>query len=266
MDRAPLELGDVLVLTEGFHKLAEQTKAAGDRIRRILLAMGWSYVYRTMPDGTDWRQLGIERALTNSPFTRDFLTWAMGLPVHVFQTGINPRLYYEDPAAKKKQVCYILRKAGAIEQLKRVLWSRRREFIEQINWFGLEGLSEQDYAREIRQSSLFISVSAAEGLPFAMLEAMRSGTQAAGYNSVGGQRELIGDGSTQNCILADTMDYVTLAQRLEPLLSDIMTGDLTRWGDIRLNAIKASQAYTLEAEEESVVSMWKEILATHASH
>lgn len=74
------------------------------------------------------------------------------------------------------QVTFITRKAPQIEELKRALRRRRAEFVERINWLGLDGVSEIDYVREIRRSRLFLNLSPAEGLPCSLLEAMRAGT------------------------------------------------------------------------------------------
>jgi hypothetical protein len=106
-----------------------------------------------------------------------------------------------------------------------------------------------------------MNMSEAEGLPLPLLEAMRAGTLVAGYNSVGGQQELIGEGPMQNCVLAATLDYVTLARRLEPVPEDVLRGDMSRWSTIRENAMTLGRQYTKEAEEASIVGAWQEILA-----
>jgi hypothetical protein len=124
----------------------------------------------------------------------------------------------------------------------------------------LEGLSEAEYAKEVRQASIFINLSHAEGVAFAAMEAMRAGTLVAGFNSVGGQAELIGHGDRQNCILAENLDYVTLAYRIEPLLLDVLKGDMTRWQRIQQNALAFSATYTREAETQSITTMWQALL------
>jgi glycosyltransferase involved in cell wall biosynthesis len=229
-------------------------------VRRIVICLSWSYIYSPLPERTDWRNHKVERVLTNSSFVGDFVAWAMGLPVHRFQWGMDPKLYYHPSEEKIPQITYVARKQGAIRELRQALWSRNPEFLDRIAWLGLEGQTEADYARAVRRSSIFLNLSPAEGLPCAALEAMRSGTLVAGFNSVGGQRELIGSGEKQNCILAENQDYLTLARQLESPLVDLLAGNMSRWSGIRDNALAASAAYTREAEEASVVSLWRTLI------
>ena len=258
MSPETLSRGDIVVIPEGFTPIMDLAKDWP--MRRIAIALNWRYIYHFLSEGVDWRAFNVERVLTNSPFTAEFVTWAMGLPVHVLHSAIDEELYYDSPIERPPQIAYIKRKEGNLQELKRALASRNPRFARDIRWVGLDGLSQEQYAAEIRRSSVFMNVSDAEGLPLSLLEAMRAGTIVAGYNSVGGQQELVGEGPMQNCVLAPTMDYVTLARRLEPLLEDILRGDMSRWLAIRGNATKLSWQYTKEAEAASIVGAWQEIL------
>ena len=260
-----VHVGDTVVIPEG--GAAMMLKAFRPplvAVRRIIITLNWRLVYADMPFGIDWRSGAVERVITHSPFIADFVSWSMRLPTHVFAwgiNGINPSLYFPPAEPKVPQVCYIARKQGAAEELKNVLFSRNPRFLQAIQWLGCHDLSESRYAEEVRRSGLFLNLSEAEGLPCSLLEAMRSRTLVAGYNSVGAQRELIGDGPRQNCILAENLDYVTLAQKLEPVLQAIIDGNLTPWNQILDNAYADSLPYTLEAEEASVVALWQQIAA-----
>jgi hypothetical protein len=251
--------GDIVVIPEGLPNVMLQLKDAP--LRRIAIAQNWSYVYVGLPEGTDWRHLGIERILTYPEHTGEFLSWAMNLPVHVFEWGIRDDLFYFRREEKERQITYIKRKQHNIEILKRVLCSRRPNYISDIRWLALDGLSEEDYAREIRRSTVFLSLSTAEGLYAPFFEAMRSGTLVGGYHGVGAQRALIPSGPNQNCVIAENEDYITLARRLEPLLADLLKGDLSDWQKLIDNGLQTSARYTLEREEASIVAIWREILA-----
>jgi hypothetical protein len=253
--------GDIVVIPEGYPRIMVGLRT--QPVRRIAIALNWRYVYSGLGDGCDWRDFNIERVITYSPHIGDFVAWAMGLPVHQFQISIDPQLYYCQPNEKMAQISFLTRKQGEMAELRRVLWSRNRRFIDEINWMGLDNLSEAEYARQIRRSSIFINMSPFEGLHIPVLEAMRSGTLVAGYNSVGTQREMIGAGEKQNCILAETMDYITLAQKLEPALLDLLGGNMNRWSGILKNGLDATTGYTPQAEDTSVLSMWTKILNPH---
>jgi hypothetical protein len=253
-----LNKDDIVVIPEGFPQLMDALKAMP--LRRFAIALNWQYAYAALPDLEDWRAYGIERILTHSPFIAEYLGWSMQLPCHAFVWGINPELYFFEAGGKTASVVYISRKQTHVEELKRVLHSRCPRFITGIRWQGLDGLAEAEYARLVRQAGVFLNLAAAEGLPCSLLEAMRSGTLVAGYNSVGGRDELVGEGERQNCILAGNADYPHLARLLEPALKDLLAGDLSPWVHVIHNGIQTSNAYTREAEEASVLAMWRGLI------
>ena len=141
-------------------------------IRRFVIALNWRFVFAALPDQKDWRSFGIERVISNSDMIAQMINWSMGLPTHVFRCGINPDLYFFDASQKKPYVVFIKRKQGQMAEFQRLLRSRNPEFLDRIRWQGLQGLSEAEYAAEVRQASIFINLSHAEGIAFALLEAM----------------------------------------------------------------------------------------------
>jgi Glycosyl transferases group 1 len=250
--------GDVVVIPEGYTDLMNDLKTRD--LRRMVIALNWQYIYASLPNGLDWRSYGIEWCLTHSPFIADYVTWAMRIPSHVFAWGIKPDYYYFDPAQKKRQVAFLKRKQRTMDEFIRVLYSRNPKFVQEITWIAMDDLAEADYARIIRQSSLFLNLSEAEGLPCSLLEAMRAGTLVAGYNSIGGRRELIGAGARQNCLLVENLDYPALARLIEPVLEAMLAGDLAEWAPIRQNAVETAANYSIETEEQSIVTLWRQLL------
>jgi hypothetical protein len=227
--------------------------------RRFIIALNWHYIFKTLPDGVDWRQMNIERVLVVSPIIGELVSWTMGLPVHLLQSSIDHQRYYHEPDAKRPQIAFIKRKAHNVEMLKRLIGSRNQEYIKKIKWLGMEGLTEDIYAAEIRKSSIFLNLSAAEGYPTSCLEAMAAGTLVVGYDSVGGREILCGRGADQNCILAPNGDYVSLAYALEPVLRDLLRGKWQRTADILSNARKAVSDISMKNERQSLISFWDSI-------
>lgn len=252
-----LVAGDLVVVPEGYPGVMKALQTLP--LRRFVIALGWAYIYKAIDGFYDWRAFNIERVLVSSPFVDDFVRWSMGLPTSRFVTGIDEQLYHYRPDEKVAQVSYIARK-GNCEELRRALFSRDRTLIEGITWKAHSALTEAEYAAEIRKSRVFLNLSEAEGLPLSMLEAMRAGTIVLGYHSVGGQRELIGSGPLQNCVLAENLDYVTLARHAEGLLRDVRDGRMDRWAACIANGLATASAFTMEAEEKSVVALWRDLL------
>jgi hypothetical protein len=258
-----LSRNDYVVIPEGCSSIMPNIRNISLNLKLnlnlIVIALNWRYIYKSLPDFQDWRAFNVQKVLVNSFFVGDMIRWAMNIPVAYTAFGVNPFLYKYEPETKVAQVSFIQRKVTDYEEFRRILYSRNPAFIEKITWRGMSDLSEADYAREIRQSRVFLNLSHAEGFPASMMEAMRAGTLVAGYNSVGGQRELIGSGPEQNCVLAENLDYVTLAQKLEPVLLDVLNGDMTSWNPIIHNGIECSKKFTPEEQERTVILAWEEI-------
>jgi len=208
----------------------------------------------------DWRSFNIERVLVISPVIGKMVEWSMRLPVHRLASSINHRLYYCNGQGKNAQIAYIHRKAVQIDMIKRLLMSKNPDFIKKIKWAGLDGLTEEDYAAQIRKSSVFLNLSPAEGYPTSCLEAMAAGTLVAGYDSVGGQDLFCGQGSNQNCILAPNGNYLELAYALEPVLNDVLTGNSISRHAIISNARETVAGITPEKEQQSLISFWEDMV------
>src|SRR4051812_1728739 len=113
---------DIAVIPEGWVPVMQSFQSLVRR--RFVISLSWDYIFNDLPDGVDWRTLGIERVLTNSQHIADFVQWTMRLPTHVFTWGIKPELYFYEPAAKRSQIVYIKRKRETVQRLLRALWSR----------------------------------------------------------------------------------------------------------------------------------------------
>jgi len=247
---------DIVVIPESYPGIMHEIKDYP--IRRFAIALSWSYLFETLPDKKDWRHFNIERAMVVSPFIGKLIQWSMQIPVHLIIAGLNDAIYFPEYHAKKKWIAYIQRKADLVPYFKRILYARNPQYLDQIQWIPLENYSERDYAAIIRQSSVFLNLSTAEGLVSSCLKAMRCGTIVAGFDSIGGTDTLIGTGPDQNSILTQTGDYISLAYILEPLLIDLLTGNMNRWHTLIENGLHTTQRYTYEAEEHSLVEFWKQ--------
>jgi hypothetical protein len=140
MDAEPiLSSAGVVVIPEGFPRIMGVFR--DHRIRRIAIALNWRYIFRALPDGVDWRDLGIERVLTNSPWIAEMVSWSMRMPIHVFQWGLRRDSYYYDPAAKMPKVVFLDRKKAELPECVRLLFSRNPDFVRRIVWKGVRDLS-----------------------------------------------------------------------------------------------------------------------------
>jgi len=253
-NRGALEKNDIVVIPEGFPSVMLKLKDLP--IRRFVIALSWSYIFSTLPDGMDWRDFNIERVLVVCPAIGEMISWSMGLPTHLIDFAINPDLYHFRPENKKRKIAYIQHKAKDIDAFRRLLAARNPDYVRKFEWVALKDLNEADYAARIRESSIFLNLSIAEGLLNSCFEAMSAGCIVAGFNSVGGQAELVGEGDGQNSILAPNGDYVSLSYKIEPLVRDLLDKNRQPWERIILNGIKRIAHHTPAAEEKSVIDFW----------
>lgn len=259
LDRYVFRPEDIIVIPEGMPALMHAFR--NHSCRRFVIALNWDYIFKNLPPGMNWRTFNIERVLTVSPIIGGMVSWSMNLPVHLLGSTIDRRRYYVDRDAKQPQIVFIARKAPQVDPLRRLLGARNPDFTHKIEWIGLAGLSEEEYAARIRQAALFLNLSEAEGYPTSCLEAMASGTLVAGYDSVGGRLLLHGHGPDRNCVLAPVGDYVSLAYALEPILEALLHGGWQQCTPILDNALKSIEELTLTKEADALTSFWKEICA-----
>ena len=257
-----LRKNDIVVIPEGGPQVMLVLK--GLPIRRFVIALSWSYIFSNLPDNVDWRNFNIERVMVVCPVIGDLISWSMGLPIHLLDFAINPDFYYYRPQDKRNKIVYIQHKAKDIDAFRRLLAARNPDYVNKFEWTALTGLSETEYAAQVREASIFLNLSTAEGLVTGCLEAMLAGCVVAGYNSIGGQDVLIGDGNRQNCVMAQNGDYVSLAYRIEPLLKDLLNNNRHSWESIIQNGISTVAHHTPAVEEKSVVDFWNHFYRDHS--
>lgn len=257
LDRHTFSEDMVLVIPEGMPTVMNALKNLP--VRRFAIALNWDYVFKHMPQGVNWCSFNIERVMVISPSIGRMIAWSMGLPTHRLESSINHQIYYPDAADKRLQLVYIKRKAAHIEVLKRLLCARNPDYTQQIEWIGLNGLSEEDYAAQIRKSAIFLNLSEAEGYPTSCLEAMAAGTIVAGYDSLGGRDLLLAEGKDQNCYLAPNGNYISLAYLLDPVLKALLQGDVSSQSTVIANALNTVADINLEKEHQSLINFWESV-------
>jgi hypothetical protein len=258
-----IQVDDIVIIPEGAPQVMKELSNAP--VRRFVLALSWKYIYTTLPLNEDWRTYGIERLLVSCQYIGDMIGWAMSLPAHFIENSIEPTLYYPEFELnqKKKKVIFIKRKGELVPLLVRVLQSRNPRFLRDIEWLAMDDLPEEEYAAHLREATLFINTSKAEGILNASFQAMRCNTLVAGFDSIGGQGTICGDGDDANYLIAQTGDYLSLAWLIEPLLNDLLEGDMSNWEKQKENGYQLAVEMTEEKERESVLSFWKRIAPEH---
>ncbi len=209
---------DILVIPEVMPQVMQQTaQFSGER---IVIALSWSPTYWNLPSGQTWASFGIRRVITKSPLIQEYLRWSMGIKATLIQEYVTPKRYHLAPDAKRPKVCYLTRKERSAAWLHQVLYAKGEPF-NRFEWMPLRELSEDEYARNLRESSVYITTNMQEGMNTSVLEAMACGCLVVGYSGIGGRVYMEPEGPEQNCILVENGNVPALGQELETVLREL---------------------------------------------
>lgn len=248
-DRPKFTQEDVLVIPEVMQQLMQQT--ANFAGQRIVIALSWSPTYWNLQPGHTWRHFGITRVMTKSPRIQHYLHWCMGIQATLISEYVDRERYQFSPEVKYPKICYLTRKERAAAWLHGVLVAKGTPFTG-FDWTPLRALSEDEYARNLGEATVYLTTNLQEGMNTSVLEAMACGCLVVGYSGIGGDVYMQHQGPQQNCILVENGDLPALGQQLETVLRQLAaTPDAYGW--IIDNGLATARAYqNPEDEAESL--------------
>ncbi len=209
---------DVLVIPEVMPQVMQQTaQFSGER---IVIALSWSPTYWNLPAGQMWPSFGIHRVITKSPLIQGYLSWSMGIEATLIHEYVTPERYHLAVEAKRPKVCYLTRKDRSAAWLQQVLQAKGDPF-DRFEWMPLRELSEDEYARNLREATVYVTTNMQEGMNSSVLEAMACGCLVVGFSGVGGRVFMKSDGPEQNCVLVENGNVPALGRELETVLREL---------------------------------------------
>ena len=230
LNDAPASYGpnDLLVIPEIYGDLLRDLHPG---VKRISLNQNahntWSQV-RDMERHPYVDNPDLLAVLTVSEHNRRLLQWAFpDLRVERFYTSIaRPQDFYFDPEAKRDQLCYFGRKRAKQAQVVLGILEARRA-LGDWDVIQLDGLSDEDVGRTMRESKIFLSFGELEGYPAPPLEALACGCWVvgfAGYGSEPDDQAFLGAIPDDDCLdMAKTVEaqiQVDRPPRVPPFLQD----------------------------------------------
>jgi hypothetical protein len=250
-DTFTFKTGDVLVIPEGHTDVMRATVDAP--CDRLVIALNWSNIYRHLPIGVDWRQLGIRGVIAGSECERDFVRRSMGLESTVLASGTDPRLF-DHEVEKRAQIAYMPRKqADAFHAIACIFRSRYPEWAH-VPFVPIDGVAHEEVGRLMAQSAIFLATSVLEGLARPPLEAMAAGCLVVGFAGRGSLEYMTHE---ENCFLADDLDVLTAAEHLDAALRSLGSAQATRMiASARATAVR----YSPQREEQAVLTFWRALL------
>ena len=113
----------------------------------------------------------------------------------------------------------------------------------------LRELSEDEYARHLREATVYVTTNMQEGMNSSVLEAMACGCLVVGFSGIGGGAFMRPEGPGQNCILVENGNVPELGRRLETVLRKLADQPVAFSG-ITENGLETAKAYQ-NAEDEA---------------
>lgn len=236
---------DVLVIPEVMPQVMQQTaRFSGER---IVIALSWSPTYWNLPAGQTWPSYGIHRVITKSQLIEAYLRWSMGIEATLISEYVTPDRYFYSAEVKRPKISYLTRKERSAAWLHQVLVARGEPFTS-FDWMPLRELSEDEYARHLRETAVYITTNMQEGMNSSVLEAMACGCLVVGYSGVGGNVYMEPEGASQNCILVENGNVPALGQRLERVLR-VLAADPEAYAHVIRNGLETAHRYQNPAAE-----------------
>lgn len=253
-DSPRIEPNDTVVIPEGFPRVIKQFKPL--QIKKVVISLSFAYIFDSMPLGENWKDYGINWVMTTNDVIKDLIQWSMGIEnVHIIASSIDNNIFHYNPDMKTQQVAYIKRKDTLSPIVEKILKSRNTDFRE-LDFITMENLDVRHYAHVLKQSEIYLTTSIHEGLNRSVLEAMACGCICIGFDGVGGKDFIVESGDRQNFVLAESMNFIDLSQKLAELLEKDKRKD-PAVDAIRQNALATAASFSPDLEKKSLLEFWK---------
>ncbi|MBK0393343.1 hypothetical protein [Ramlibacter algicola] len=244
---------DVLVFPENNPSLFARFATSAQR--KLVFCQNPHYVFQGLAGRGSYADWGVSALLCPSRNVVDFAQRRFpGL--RAFHTPFFVDTERFRPAAKAMQVACIPRKRtlefGAIHDLVRAADPSLRE----VRWNALQGATEEQVARVLGESAVYLSLARLEAHSLAILEAMASGCIVAGFVGVPGGSD---SSSAANGLWAAEDDVQGCAVRVVEALRLAAEGGPKR--DAMVEAARVTAArWSRKASARALMDAWAEIL------
>jgi glycosyltransferase involved in cell wall biosynthesis len=166
---------------------------------------------------------------------------------------------YRPIRAKKKRIAILTRKnpkdTAFIYQGISARAQQGLNRLQGYTWFFVSINSEKELAKILSESLIFLFLSYSEGFGILPLEAMLSGAIVVAYNT-GPYLEYLNH--TNSC-LVDIANRLEVIKKVEAI-ADAFHTQKEALARISRNAYKTAIKYSLEREEKSLLSFWREVI------
>jgi hypothetical protein len=176
------------------------------------------------------------------------------LPVFLTPNGVDGARFFPPDGEKKRQIAFMPRKLPtSIVQVLQIL--KGRGSLEGWTLCPIDGMSESDVARLLRESAVFLSTCHDEGFGLPPLEAGASACVVVGYTGYAAREFML----PQYCYPVAQGDVLGFAQTLEGVLAEFVRDPQRLQQQAAAFAEFLRAHYAKEAESKSVVQAWNQL-------
>ncbi|MPT36250.1 MAG: glycosyltransferase family 1 protein [Flavobacterium sp.] len=224
----------------------------------------YSFFYNSIEEHSDEKQYADKNIIATivvSEDSKNYLSFAIpNIKLYRIRIGIDQNTFYYQPR-KKKQIAFMPRKMKEdIIQIFNIL--KYRNSLQDWLLVSIDNKTEQEVAQILRESHIFLSFNHIEGFGLPPAEAMACGCIVIGYTGRAGEEYFNPDFSYP---IPDG-DIINFVHKIEEVLMFFEKDPIT----FLEKQINASQAilneYSLENEEQDIVTTWNQILDLQKSY
>jgi len=186
--------------------------------------------------------------------SRAYLEYTFGkLNVHRVRYSVDPKLFYFEPGTKKRQIAYMPRKRerDAVQVVSLLKYRGKLDGWEVVR---IDEKSEAQTAAILRESAIFLSLSAQEGWGLPPMEAIACGCVTIGYDGGGGREFLKEPYATP----VESQDVIGFAREVEKAIGEIESNAEAVWGRTREGSRLIQEEYSPGVEAGDVVGVWRD--------
>jgi hypothetical protein len=206
---------DLLVIPEVFSALLPTLPAGTSH---VVFNQGCHLTWRRAPELVSRHHresIDLRGVMTVSAHSAELLRYAFPrLAVHRVRHAIDPGTFSTGTSDRTRRVCYLPRR-GSEDATVVIEMLRSRGALEGWQVVALDGLAPSELARELRESTIFLSFAYQEGFGLPPAEAMACGCYVVGFDGFGG-REFFRPELSRPVPVGDVL---AMAQALEEVLA-----------------------------------------------
>lgn len=176
---------DVLVFPENYR--AQLERFAGWKCRKVVFCQSHSMVWRGVLNGRGYEDYGVSSILSCGAAVTHFCRRRFpGMPVSTVPNYID-LARFRCPSEKKLHIAFAPRKRPLEAQVINDLLRAEHAALRDVPWVEIVNRSEEEVAKILSESALFLSLCRFEACPLTPLEALASGCIVAGFTGHGGR-------------------------------------------------------------------------------